>query len=134
LATNLSIATGLTAGTIIGTNLTAPNITNASKLVMGGSIAITGGTAAVDTQANAVAGPLQLISVGTATNNYFKLPTAALGLCVNVVNLGSTVGIVGHTAGVSIVSATSQALATANATGSAMELVCDGTNWWKRAL
>ena len=132
LATNVSIATGLTAGTIVGTNLTAPNITNASKLVMGGTIASVGGTAATASLCSVLAGPLQMISVTDAAKNYFKMPAAAVGLCVNVINLGSTVGLLGA-AGESIASATSVALATADAVGSALELVCDGTNWWKRA-
>jgi hypothetical protein len=147
LATNLSVGTGATIPNIVassamslnsllGTNVSIGAATITGNNVLGcGTVQVSGGTAAVDSQATALLTPvLNLISVGTATNNYFKLPTAAKGLCVNIVNLGSTAGLVGHTAGVSIASATSAALATANASGSAVNLVCDGTNWWHRAI
>jgi hypothetical protein len=136
LATNVSIGTGLTAGTILGTNLTAPNVTNASKLIQGGAVVTSGGSttaAAAASDCIAIGGPLVVVSVGVATRNYFKLPTPVLGLCMNVVNLGSTAGLLGA-AGESIASATSVALATANAVGSGLDLICDGTNWWKRGI
>jgi hypothetical protein len=136
LLTNLSVATGATLGTILGTNITAPNITNASKLIQGGAIITSGGSttaAAAASDCIAIGGPLVMISVASATRNYFKMPAAAVGLCVNVVNLGSTAGLLGA-AGESIASATSVALATANAVGSGLDLICDGTNWWKRGI
>ena len=90
----------------------------------------------MDSQATALLSPtLAMLSVATASNNYFKLPAAALGLACNVINVGaSTAVLIGDTTDVSIASATAASLATANASGSALNLVCDGTNWWKRAL
>lgn len=152
LATNISAGVGLTAASILApiisatskveaNSILATNISVGAQTVTGnrvlgaGTIQVSGGTAAVDTQATALLTPtLALISVGTATNNYFKLPAAAKGIVCNVINLGSTAGLVGATAGVSIASATSVGLATANAIGSGLNLVCDGTNWWHRAI
>ena len=134
---NQLVATSkIEANSILATNISVGAASVTGNRVLGvGTIQVSGGTAAVDTQATALLTPtLNVISVGTATNNYFKLPAAAKGIVCNVVNLGSTAGILGATAGVSIASATSVALATANATGSALNLVCDGTNWWHRAL
>ncbi len=137
LLTNLSVATGLSAKSILATDVSVGAATVTAQRVLGGAtIQVSGGTAAVDTQATALLSPtLAMISVGTASKNYFKLPNAAIGLCVNVINAGaSTIGLLGDTAGVSFASATSTALATANASGSALNLVCDGTNWWHREV
>ena len=137
LATNISIGTALSVASILGTNVSVGAATVTGNMVRGaGTIMVTGGSAAVDTQATVVNSPnMAMLSVGTATKNYFKLPVAAQGIVCNVVNLGaSTAGLIGHTAGVSFASATSTALATVGASGSALNLVCDGTNWWKRAL
>jgi hypothetical protein len=126
LATNLSVATGITTPSLkVGTG----------SMIIGNSVPnVSGGTAAVASQATVINGPMAIISVGTSTNNYFKLPAPAMGLQANVINLGgSTAGLVGA-AGESIASATSVALATANATDSALNLFSDGTNWWKKSL
>ena len=154
LATNASIGTGLTAPNIVagtaisansilatnlsvGTAATVPNLNVASHRTIGGqTVQVSGGTGSVDSQATALLSPtLAMLSVATASNNYFKLPAAALGLACNVINVGaSTAVLIGDTTDVSIASATAASLATANASGSALNLVCDGTNWWKRAL
>jgi len=135
-APSIVATSAMSLNSLLGTNASVGAMTVTGNRVLGcGTVQVSGGTAAVDTQATALLSPtLNLISVGTSTNNYFKLPTAAKNICCNIVNLGSTAGIVGHTAGVSIASATSVALATANASGSAVNLVCDGTNWWHRAI
>ena len=63
------------------------------------------------------------------------MPTAAVGAICEVANIGqSTIGLVGAVSGQSIVSAATTALATVNASGSALNLICDGTNWWKQAV
>ncbi len=131
---SLDCSTGMTAAaaTIKGLNVgTDGMVQTGGSRVFGGVVAVSGGTAAVASQATVIAGPLIMISVGTSSNNYFKLPSITRGLCVNIINLGSTAGLVGA-AGESIASATSVALATANAAGSGLSLVCDGTNWWHR--
>ena len=131
LATNVSVKTGLTAlGAVVGTN----GINCVSGPMVLGSKHVSGGTAAVDTQAVLISAPVAYLVLTAAGNNYFKLPAVVAGLCQNVINAGTlTAGLVGRTAGVSINSATSVSLATANATGAALDLICDGTNWWKRA-
>lgn len=143
LATNISIATGLTAPNIVATSamslnsglvtsMSAANLSVASKSVVGITTMVTGGTA-VGTDATTIpAVPVVFLSVGTSSKNYFKLPAAANGLCQDVINLGSTAGLVG--AAGSVCGATSTALATAGADNSAVALVCDGTNWWQRAI
>lgn len=134
LATNVSIATGLTASAAVihGVTLgTGGAVRTAGPDVPGGAIQVSGGTAA--SVATVLNSPVQMVSAGTSSKNYWKLPTPAVGRCVNVVNVGgSTAGLVGA-AGESIASATSVALATVDAAGGSLDLVCDGTNWWKRA-
>ena len=121
------ICTSILVGTGGFTQSNGPQVFGSS------AVYVTGGTAANTANATLLSSPVNLLSVGTSNKNYFCLPAASAGLCVNVVNLGSTVGLWAAGSN-SIASATSVSLATANAAGSALELVCDGTNWWKRVL
>ena len=133
VAASATVTSGvLSSASINAATLTAINV-GTGNMVLGGALLVSGGSAVALTNAVAIPGPVAMLSVGTQTNNYFKLPAAAVGLNVNVVNLGSTAGVIGG-AGESVAGATSTALATANAVGSAINLVCDGTNWWHKAI
>ena len=126
-------ATSLNAGSATISNLYATAIAATATYNAGGNSSCTTAASAY-TSATAVAQPVNLISISAATNNFFRLPAAYLGLSCNVINIGaSTVGLIGNSNGVSLAGAASTALATADATGCALELVCDGTNWHKRA-
>ena len=144
LATNLSVATGATipqlvcssgisANFLLGTSLncnyaTLGAVTQTSVApVVGVSFASAGGT----TNTAAVqlpSAPVVLLNV-TSAGAFFKTPTAALGLGFGVVNTGSASGII-------VGDATTRSVAYATTAGlsvsSALNLVCDGTNWLKR--
>ena len=133
VAASATVTSGvLSSASINAITATAINV-GTGNMVLGGALLVSGGSDVALTNAVALPGPVAMLSVGTATNNYFKLPAPAIGLNVNVVNLGSTAGVIGG-AGESVAGATSTALATANAVGSAVNLVCDGTNWWHKAI
>jgi hypothetical protein len=148
--TNITVSSVMSASSITGaaaniTNLTATAQTAVSLNVGTGGLVNTGapgivapailqvgGSAATASLATTLGAPVNLISVSDAAKNYFKMPAVAVGKACNVINLGSTAGLLGN-AGESIASATSAVLATADAVGSALDLICDGTNWWKQA-
>ena len=151
VSTNLTVRSLLSASSLTGAagNITAltalgvvnTNLTVASNLALCGATLNSGGasncsaTASAFSSLPACAAPVNLISASHSSNNLFRLPAALIGLACNVVNIGaSTIGLVGNTSNVSFASAASTALATANATGSAINLVCDGTNWWHRVV
>jgi len=141
LASNVTALTGVFKSLDCSTGITALGATagtNGIQCISGpmvlGSKHVSGGSAAVDTQAVLISAPVAYLVLTDAAKQFFKLPAASAGLCQNVINCGTlSAGLVGRTAGVSINSATSVALQTANATGAALDLICDGTDWWKRA-
>lgn len=128
---SLDCSTGITAlGATAGTN----GINCAVGPLVLASKYISGGTGSVASQAVLLSSPICLLSLGTSDSKYFKLPAPAGGLMAcNVINLGSAACLIGN-AGESLANATVASLASMSATGSAIDLVCDGTNWWKRAV
>ena len=132
-AANLT-ATGVTAGTA------GVNITTGGQVLCGATLNVGGpqnctSVASGYSSAVALGAPANLISCSHATNNFFRLPAAAIGLACNAVNIGaSTIGLIGGANGVCLVGVASSALATMDASGSGIELICDGTNWHKRAM
>ena len=79
--------------------------------------------------------PVNLISCANTTNNYFRLPAPTLGVVCDVLNLGaSTCVVIGNSSAANVCGASTINLATMNAAGSAVSLICDGTSWWKQAV
>ena len=83
---------------------------------------------------------VNFVSVQAATSNYFRLPAAARGLGRCVVNIGaSTAALIGASSGVLLrgtngVTTHMIALGENGAAANAVDLVCDGTNWHRKAI
>ena len=149
LGTNISCASAT-----ISSNLSVPNITAGTALVAkaatvtalnvgtGGMIATAacptlglpfassgGSTASAGMQLPSA--PIVLLNVSSA-GAYYKMPTGSVGLACNVVNVGSASGIVVNAVtSNSIGGAVSLGIGVANASTAALDLVYDGTNWFK---
>jgi hypothetical protein len=125
LATNLSVGSGLTVG---------------GNFNQGASVFTSGGTSGTnaDTKWSTVqqlTNSLCFVKCTNATANYFRLPTAAIGLAVNIVNIGSSAIILPAVSEVvmhnSLGTSTSGiTLGAGEANANAAKLVCDGTKWW----
>jgi hypothetical protein len=129
LATNLSVGTGVTAnGLVVGT---AGMTMTGGNRVEGVAFASSGGstnTAAMQLP-NAPCVMLNCTSAGA----FYKLPTSAVGLACNVVNVGcGSAIIIGGVSTQSIHNVTTRALGVSSATSAALRAICDGTNWWHR--
>ena len=83
---------------------------------------------------------VNFISVQNATSNYYRLPAAAMGLGRCAINIGaSTAALIGAVSGVLLrgtngVTTHMIALGENGAAANAVDLICDGTNWHRKAI
>jgi hypothetical protein len=128
LATNVSIGGGLSIG---------------GNFVKGQSIFTSGGISGTDaatkwSTVQQLTNGLCFLSVTNATNNFFRLPAAAIGLGVNAINIGSSAVIIPAASAVSCynslgTSTTGYTLASGGANSNAINVVADGSRWWPSA-
>ena len=128
LATNVSVGAGLTANAVIvgtgGVNQT---------LSGGNTVGLTTGISGGSTQTLAVVLPLaNLVGVSvTGATGYVKMPAAAVGLRMEVINIGSNAfTLCNNNTTNSCGSATLLPVAATNAAAAAADLWCDGTRWY----
>ena len=137
LASNISAGTGLSAASILASAVsvgTGGMTASTGPMVQGVTTAVFGGSAASlgSTIPNL---PIVMISI-TNSAGFVKLPVAAVGLCVNIVNIGASTGLLVNNNLTNSVGGltTGLAIGASNAANGAHNLVCDGTQWWKRNL
>ena len=152
--TNL-LGTSASIGSIQGTNISASNASAINLVVqtglsvkgnfnVGASIFTSGGTSATVaatkwSTVQQLTNSLCFVSATNATNNYFRLPAVAVGLAVDIVNIGSAAAIIPDVSAVVMRNFSGGttthllSLASGGAAANAVALVCDGTQWWQRA-
>jgi len=135
-ASSANIASNLQANSILVTNLSvgAGLTMTLGAPVLGRSYASSGGS--TNTLAMQLpTGPVVMLNV-TSAGAYFALPAPVYGLACDVVNVGSVTGNLVPSAGAgssnSIDLTTVRSLGKSASTDSGLQLICDGTNWWRR--